>query len=340
VSFICGSCLDWRMTALTSAFMVLPVFLILPFIPESPMWLLSKNRLSEAEAAYKKIHGLAHGSNEFQRNKEQFCYDINQNSETGSTNKRTLMGNRSIISHFMESPSARRSAFVSIFLCIFQQLTGINGVNFYTVTIFKAAAGPNSVLDEHTCAVIVAFVFCFANLCSYVLIEKLGRKFLLILSTIMLSLAAFSLGVYFYMLETGVNMEKFIMMPLASLITFVLAFSIGYGPLLYVMVAEMSASEIRVIISPVAVGINWLCVFFVAKTFPGMITELGASGTFWLYGTFSLVSLLFTIVYVPETKGKSEDEIQVFFGREKMLTEQFNGQSDRGKMLGDECDNV
>jgi len=299
------------MTALTSALMVVPAFIILPFIPESPSWLMSKSRFQEAESAFKRIYGNAEGAMQFQKMKgHQMCYDINRN-DSASTSK--IRGSQSKFVKLIRSPSARMSAIVSIFLCVFQQLTGINGVNFYTVTIFKAAEGPNSVLDKHSCAVIVASVFCFANLCSYVLIERLGRKFLLVLSTVLISLAAFSLGLYFYILESGHSPQVLIFMPLASLITFVLAFSIGYGPLLYVIVAEISPADIRSLISPVAVGINWLCVFLVAKTFPGLVSELNAHGTFWMYGTFSLISLVFTLLYVPETKGKSEQEIRRYF---------------------------
>jgi hypothetical protein len=259
---------------------------------------------SDSECILNRIHGLSSETKEFQK-----LQDLTQPNYTKLLNQTPQ---RYREKSFLRSPKVR-STFVAMFLAIFQQLTGINAVNFYTVTIFEIAAGQKSFLNGHSSAIIVASVFCLANVISYVLIEKLGRKSLLLISTALLSLSAFSLGTYFFLLENEQISSHLVFIPLGSLVTFVLAFSIGYGPLLYVIVAEVLPSEIRSVVTPVAVGVNWLCVFIVAKTFPGIIHTLKAHGAFWMYGTFSCISFLVTVFYVPETKGKSEQEIMSFF---------------------------
>lgn len=306
MSFVFGYFLDFRTSALVSGLVVLPNFIILPFIPESPTWLLSKKKIGEAECAFRKIRGFS--MEEFQQ-LSHHRISLDDDVDSASNYSAKQRSSKSLL----RSPKEVRSIFVVMFLCIFQQLTGINAVNFYTVTIFEIAAGGNSFLDGHSSAILVALVFCLANVCSYLLIERLGRKCLLIVSTTFISLSAFSLGTYFYLLETEYDTSSLSFVPLASLVTFVLAFSIGYGPLLYVIVAEVLSSRVRSVVTPVAVGVNWLCVFLVAKTFPGLLQALQAYGAFWMYGSFSVVSLLFTIAFVPETKGKSEKQIQDFF---------------------------
>ncbi|ODM94285.1 Facilitated trehalose transporter Tret1 [Orchesella cincta] len=306
-SFIFGSILNWRQLAWASATIVLPSILMLFLIPESPVWLLSKDRVKEAERAFYKLRGKSADFKSFlECNAKLHNIDVNMNSD----------GIRSGISFFWKLNKAeRRSCLVAIALCVFQQLSGINGINYYALTIFKAASEGSEafVLNGHVSSIIVASVFCLATLPSYLLIEKVGRKLLLIGSIILMAFSSFGIGIYFFIKEKVEDSGVFRMIPLILLIIFVLAFSSGFGPILYILVAEILSPEIRPIYSPIAVGINWLAVFAITKSFPDLIAITGIYGVFWLYASLTIVAVFFVICFVPETKGKSEREIEKYF---------------------------
>ena len=164
-------------------------------------------------------------------------------------------------------------------------------------------------------SVIIAITLTLATLSSIYLIEKVGRKCLISLSSAFMGLGAFSMGTFFYLKENGSAelIQNISWLPLISLIIFELAFSVGYGPVCYIIGAEILNSSIRSVVSPIAVGFNWLCVFAVAKTYPDLVNFLGTSGTFYLYGSLAVLGLVFTLIFVPETKGKTEEEIQMYF---------------------------
>lgn len=307
MSFVFGSFLSWRQLAWTCAATVVPGMIALFFIPESPVWLLSKNKIEATEKAFRRINGRSEDFKAFLESHMEIHTDVNQNTDDEE---------RSGLSFFCKLNKAeKKSAFVAFALCIFQQVCGINGINYYTLTIFKAASEGSSafVLDGHLSSVIVASVFCLATFPSYILIEKCGRKMLLLGSISLMIIASTGLGTYFYVKESVQDSGAFRMIPLVCLITFVLAFSSGFGPILYILVAEILSPEIRPVFSPMAVGVNWLAVFAVTKSFPDLITFTGIHGAFWLYAGLSTIGLVFVAAYVPETKGKTEKEIEKYF---------------------------
>lgn len=307
MSFILGSFLNWRQLAWTCSAIVAPGIFMLMLIPESPVWLLSKNRIDDTEYAFYKMHGKCADFKLFLENNHEAHTDVNQNTDEDE---------RSGLSFLWKLNRAeRRSCYVAFALCIFQQLCGINGINYYTLSIFKAASEGSAafVLDGHVSSIIVASVFCLATFPSYILIEKCGRKLLLVSSIILMIISSTGLGTYFYIKESVEDSGVFRMIPLVCLITFVLAFSSGYGPILYILVAEILSPEIRPIFSPLAVGVNWLTVFAITKSFPDLILVTGIYGAFWLYAGLSLIGLIFVLFCVPETKKKTDKEIEKYF---------------------------
>lgn len=116
---------------------------------------------------------------------------------------------------------------ISLALMLFQQFSGINAVIFYAQSIFVAAG---STLAPAVCTIIVGVVQVVMTVTSALLIEKAGRRILLLQSSIVMGLCLIMLGVYFHLKETGVDVTNISFLPLTSVVLFIVSFSLGFGP--------------------------------------------------------------------------------------------------------------
>jgi len=197
---------------------------------------------------------------------------------------------------------------------------GINGVTFYAGTIFRETAGTSN-LNPHIPSIILATTQVLAAMASGLVVERAGRKTLLLLSSILLFGSTGILGLYFCF---GSTISFLHWVPLAALIFFYFSFAIGYGPVTYVIVAEILLEEVRHVMNPVAIAYAWLCMFIVTKSFPILLSSIGIYGIFWMYSGFAVISTLFVALCVPETKGKQLFEIRNFFGDKDLNGEENN----------------
>lgn len=117
---------------------------------------------------------------------------------------------------------------ISLSLMLFQQFSGINAVIFYAQSIFDAAG---STLDPAICTIIVGVVQVVMTVASALLIEKAGRRILLLQSSVVMGLCLVMLGVYFHLKETGSDVTNISILPLASVVLFIVSFSLGFGPI-------------------------------------------------------------------------------------------------------------
>lgn len=203
----------------------------------------------------------------------------------------------------------RQSLKDSIYLFpqIFQQFSGVNGVIFFAQKIFEAAGVKNAVL----CTVILGVVQTGATVASSLLVDKAGRKILLIISSIGMAVGLVALGYYFRLADvTGADVRSISWLPLVSLVGFIIVFSLGFGPLPWMMSGEILASEIKSVGSGCAVAVNWGCVSIVTFFFQWLCDSITRAYTFWMFAAICVVACVFVLVVVPETKGKSMQEIQ------------------------------
>ncbi|KAB7504384.1 Facilitated trehalose transporter Tret1 [Armadillidium nasatum] len=206
---------------------------------------------------------------------------------------------------------------LSIGLMLVQQLSGINAVIFYTVDIFKLSG---SSIDENLSTIIVGVVNFLSCFLANILIDKLGRKILLYISDVAMIVSLFALGSYFYVKdlsdpeditnEWNSTIESIAWLPLVSFMIYVIAFSLGWGPIPWLFMGEALPAKIRGPAASLVTAFNWGCTFIVTKTFPGMIEKMGAFGVFYMFGVVMVIGLVFCIMFVPETKGKTLEEIE------------------------------
>lgn len=166
-------------------------------------------------------------------------------------------------------------------------------------------------IDENLSTIVVGIMQVIATFVSVMVVDKLGRRLLLLASSSVMAVSTIAMGVYFYMKENDKeSVTNLGWLPVSSLCVFIIMFSIGFGPVPWLMMGELFASDIKGVAGSIAGTSNWVLAFIVTKTFVNLKEALGSGETFWLFAGITVVGVVFVFVFVPETKGKSLNEIQ------------------------------
>lgn len=258
------------------------------FMPPSPRWLMSKGFESKATNVLLKIRGITNVDKE-----------VNEIKET------LLLENEGKWSDLLD-PKIRSALIIGIGLAAFQQLTGINTVIYYASTILEFA-GYQSATVTITATVGIGIVNVLMTVVSILLIDRLGRRPLLLVGITGMIISLAIMGLAFIM--PGLT-ESLGWVAVICLMLYVGSFAISLGPIFWLMIAEIYPLKIRGRAMSTVTMINWATNLLVAITFLTIIEILGSSGTFWLYGIIAVLALVFVYYCVPETKGKSLEEIE------------------------------
>lgn len=196
---------------------------------------------------------------------------------------------------------------IGVLLSIFQQFVGINVVLYYAPEIFKS-------IDPDTdgallLTIIVGIVNFLFTIIAVKTVDKKGRKPLMLIGALGMAVAMLSLGFVFFLGATGY-------FALACMMLYVASFSLSWGPVVWVLLSEIFPNQIRGKAMAVAVAAQWISNYLVSLTFPMMndnseLTALFNHGfAYWVYGVMSLLAMWFVWKYVPETKGKTLEEME------------------------------
>ena len=299
VAYFLGMNLKWNTLALAGAAFSVVALLFLSFVPETPHWLIIKNRKKEALLALASLRGP-------HTNVEEEYRDIEEGLETNETFTYSEFKKREL----------SRPLFIAVLLMVIQQFSGINAVMFYTVSIFKSAGFEQSELATVVIGavqVVATFVACF-------LMDRTGRRRLLIIAGSLMSFTCATFGYYYYAVSTGTSPASLSWLAILSLVLYIIGFSLGWGPVPMLVMSEIFPARARGAASGIAVLSNWFCAFIITKEFLFFQEVLGQAGTFWLFGICCLSGVMFVAKYLPETKGKSLEDIELYFlGRSIMV---------------------
>lgn len=165
------------------------------------------------------------------------------------------------------------------------------------------------------CTVVIGVVQVVATFVSVMIVDKAGRKLLLIISSCVMAICTICLGIYFYMQKQDeASVADISWLPLASLILFIACFSLGFGPVPWLMLGEIFSSEIKSIASALCGTSNWMLAFIVTKAYGPLTESMGGGPVFWIFSGITVVGGVFVLLATPETKGKSLAEVQEILG--------------------------
>jgi SP family galactose:H+ symporter-like MFS transporter len=201
----------------------------------------------------------------------------------------------------------RPALIVGVSLAIFQQVTGINTVIYYAPTIFQFA-GIKAAASSILATVGVGVVNVLLTAVAVLLLDRVGRRPLLLVGLVGMVLGLAALGLAFHF--SALSGALLGWLALGSLMLYVGAFAIGLGPVFWLLVSEIYPLKIRGLAMSTATVANWAANLLIALTFLSLIQAVGRSATFWVYSAMGVGAWLFAYLYVPETKGRSLEEIE------------------------------
>lgn len=150
-----------------------------------------------------------------------------------------------------------------------------------------------------------------ATFSSTLLVDRAGRKILLTISAFVMCLCLGTLGIYFHLKDTNTtDLSNMTTLPVASVALFLIVFSIGFGPIPWMMIGELFPNKLKGIAGSISAAFNWTLAFTVTKLFQNMINTFGSGLTFGIFGIICGAGTIFVILMVPETKGKDISEVQ------------------------------
>ena len=152
-------------------------------------------------------------------------------------------------------------------------------------------------------------------------VDRLGRRILLMCSSVGVSISLASMGTFFYLQDqwSESDIASINWMPLLSLVLYFVAYSAGFASVPFILMGELFPARYRALCSSIASSVNLLCAFIVVLTFPNMQTAMGTYGTFWFFMSCTLVSMLFVYFFLPETKGRTLHQIEDIFRTKTLL---------------------
>ncbi|XP_011263555.1 facilitated trehalose transporter Tret1-2 homolog [Camponotus floridanus] len=299
-SYVAGAYCSYTIFNTVCCAILLPFVLGAPFLPESPMWLMQQGR----EDQVIKVLSILRGSR----------YDIVGELAVLKEDVNRITKASGGFKDLVGTKAGRKAVVTCMGLMFFQQLCGIDAILFYTVNIFQAA---NSTIDPFLATIIIGLTEVVMTIFVVFVIDRFGRKPLLIISSVMMTICLVILGYYFKFKDEGNDVSTFGWVPLTSLAYFNIVFSIGYGSVPFTVISEIFPLETKGVASSISIVTNWILVFTVTKLFPIMEYEMGQAATFWTFSCFAATSVAFTYFVIPETKGKTLQEIQKKLERKK-----------------------
>ncbi|KAJ0173432.1 hypothetical protein K1T71_010581 [Dendrolimus kikuchii] len=293
LTHLAGAYLDVSTMAYIAAAVSVPIFLLMFVPPESPRWYIAKGRIHDARKALQWLRGNNYNiENEMEALTH---FQIEADKTKGVALKQIF---------YMENTPA---ILISFGLMIFQQLTGPNVVFYYAQ---RLSMTPITASDIQSLYIRIGIASVFSIIIAIILVDLIGRKILLYISSASVILSTSTLSVLAYILESNYNIS-FGALSQLCLVLYIFGTSVGYESITWLMLAEILPLKIRGTVVPLITGITWLCTIYMGTSFSNMIGSDVPYGSLFFFAVTHLIAIFFIIFCVPETRGKSLEEIEI-----------------------------
>ncbi|XP_009148151.1 sugar transporter ERD6 [Brassica rapa] len=291
--FIIGNFVPWRLLAIVGFVpCVLHVFCLF-FIPESPRWLAKKGRDKDCRTALQCLRGP---DVDISREANTIRDTIEMSEVDGETRMSELFQRRYAY-----------PLFIGVGLMFLQQLSGSSGVTYYASSLFQKGGFPSAVGTS-----VIATMMVPKAMLGTIIVDKLGRRTLLMASCAAMGLSALLLSVSYGFQSFGILSDLTPIVTCIGVLGHIVTFALGMGGLPWIIMAEIFPMNVKVSAGTLVTVTNWLFGWIVTYTFNFML-EWNASGMFFIFSMVSAFSIVFVYFLVPETKGRSLEEIQALF---------------------------
>ena len=260
------------------------------FLPETPRWLILHGKVRQGRSVLQRARGAENIASELN--------DIQTLTQIPATRWSHLL-----------APSVRGALIAGVGLAIIQQVTGINTVIYYAPTILQSAGIP-SASGAILATAGIGLVNVIMTIVAMVLIDRVGRRPLLLASLAGMAIALAVLGYGFLASTSNSGLAG---LSVVCLMVFVGAFAVGLGPIFWLLIAEIYPLRVRGLAMSLATTANWGSNLIVSLTFLTLLQALGPATTFWLYGLVAILAWYFAFRMVPETRGRTLEEIERYW---------------------------
>ena len=269
----------WRYMFLSEAIPAGLFGILLLFVPETPRYLAMQGQNERALLILERINGVEAAKN--------ILNDIKETIQKTVASSSVMAYGKKII-------------IIGILLSVFQQFVGINVALYYAPRIFESmgAAKDASMLQT----IVMGLVNVIFTVVAILTVDKWGRKPLLITGSIGMAVGMIAIGMLSFLEVIGISTLVFIIVYTAS-------FMMSWGPICWVLIGEIFPNKIRGRAIAIAVAAQWAANYFISSTYPAMM-EFSGGMTYVFYGIMSILSAIFVWKMVPETKGKSLEEME------------------------------
>ncbi|XP_002720541.3 solute carrier family 2, facilitated glucose transporter member 8 isoform X2 [Oryctolagus cuniculus] len=305
LAYLAGWVLEWRWLAVLGCVPPTLMLLLMSCVPETPRFLLAQHRRQEAMAALRFLWGSEQGWEEPPIAAERQGFQL----------------------ALLRRPGIYKPFVIGVSLMAFQQLSGVNAVMFYAETIFEEA----KFKDSSLASVVVGLIQVLFTALAALIMDRAGRRLLLTLSGVIMVFSTSAFGAYFKLAQGGPGNSSHVdllapvstepidpsvglaWLAVGSMCLFIAGFAVGWGPIPWLLMSEIFPLHVKGVATGVCVLTNWLMAFLVTKEFSSVMEALRPYGAFWLASAFCIFGVLFTLFCVPETKGKTLEQITAHF---------------------------